>query len=257
MVIAGWRISPRTGEASAKKTATGPAGDLSVVADNGATFRYTPPPPRRVRVGQRPFMSKKVQVKVAPAPIRTQPATTDSAAQTTTEDGGWLGDLVAAGLGLLAWGVAAIVEPGIRDLFQWPKQKLLATGAALLVGLMGALWFGGVRWRWSRSPLVWPLLFLLASMGLSLLVAPSQTGGTLSIFARYDAHRWLAAGALFGVTATALSTPRRLWYLLGGLTLGGLTVARIGIGEHHDIAALLPPPNHPPAASRRCRAIRR
>lgn len=203
-------------------------------------------------------MAKKVQLKVpAPKPEAADGKATGAASVSGKEgaqaasglragsaaDAGWLGDLVAAGLGVLIWGVAAIVEPGIRDLFQWPKQKLLATGAALLTGLAGALWFAGVRWRWNRSPLLWPVVVLLGSMLLSLQVAPSQTGGILSIFARYDAHRWLAAGALFVVTATVLSTPRRLWFLLGGMTLGGLAVARTGIGEHHDIQAFLPPPD--------------
>ena len=149
-------------------------------------------------------------------------------------------DAVALGLGLLCVFLPRVVEPGIRDLFQLPKQLLMANGAAWSLALLALLTFMGRRLRLPKTPLLWPGLALCASIAIGVALAPEQTGGTLSIFARYDAHRWAAAAVLFGVTLLGLGHPRRLWYVVGGIALGGLWVALIGIGEQHNIKALKP-----------------
>ncbi|MBI5609967.1 MAG: O-antigen ligase family protein [Deltaproteobacteria bacterium] len=151
-----------------------------------------------------------------------------------------LDDLLPLGIGLLAMIMARAVEPGIRDLFQLPKQLYLATGATLLVGLAGVLAAMGRPLRFRITPMVWAGVALIASILFSLALAPSHTGGVLSIFARYDVHRWLAAAAVFWVTVVGVRRPRHLAYLIGGLLIGGLIVALIGIGEQHNIAGLLP-----------------
>ncbi len=152
----------------------------------------------------------------------------------------WLEDLVPFGIGILAVVLARAVTPNIRDLFQLPKQLYLADGAALLVALVGALAWMGRPFRLRTSPLVWAMLAMMVAILVSLTVAPKHTGGELSLFARYDAHRWLAAGAVFWVTAIGVRRPRHLWWLMGGLVAGGLVTALIGIGEQHNIQGLLP-----------------
>ncbi len=156
------------------------------------------------------------------------------------ELGGWLEDAIPLGLGLLIVVLARVVTPNIRDLFQLPKQLYLADGAALLVALVGALAWMGRPLRFRTSPMVWAGVAFMAAMAMSLVTAPKQTGGMLSIFARYDAHRWLAAGAIFWVTLVGVRRPRHVWYLMGGLMIGGLVVSLIGIGEQHNILGLMP-----------------
>ena len=151
-----------------------------------------------------------------------------------------LDDAVALGLGLLCVFLPRIVEPGIRDLFQLPKQLLMANGAAAALVVLAVLSFLGRPLRMPKTPLLWPGLALCASIALGVAIAPEQTGGVLSIFARYDAHRWAAAAVLFATALVGLGHPRRLWYVIGGIALGGLWVALIGIGEQHNIKAFLP-----------------
>ncbi len=157
------------------------------------------------------------------------------------EDGlDFVDDILAIGLGLLCILIPRIVTPNIRDLFQLPKQLWMAEGALLLTGLAGILAVSGRPIHWPKTPIVWPFLALIASILLSLTVAPEYTGGVLSIFAKYDVHRWLAAMVLFAVTLMAVSKPRRLWPILIGNLIGGLWVSLIGIGEHHDLLWLQP-----------------
>jgi hypothetical protein len=159
----------------------------------------------------------------------------------TDSDGlGFLDDTVALGLGLLCTVLPRVVEPGIRDLFQLPKQLLMADAAAWFLALLAILSFFNRPLRLPKTPLLWPGLALIGSIVLSMAFAPSWTGGILSIFAKYDLHRWTAASVLFGVTLVGVSSPRRLWYVVAGLVLGGLWVALIGIGEQHNIQAFLP-----------------
>ncbi len=173
---------------------------------------------------------------VKPAAVVRKPAP----AQADGDISNWLEDLVPFGIGILAIVLARAVTPNIRDLFQLPKQLYLADGAALLVALVGALAWIGRPFRLRTSPLVWAMLAMMVAILISLTVAPKHTGGELSLFARYDAHRWLAAGAVFWVTAISVRRPRHLWWLLGGLVAGGLVTALIGIGEQHNIQGLLP-----------------
>ncbi len=171
------------------------------------------------------------------APAQAKPR---AGADHEASDDSPLDDLLPLGIGLLAMVMARAVEPGIRDLFQLPKQLYLATGATLLVGLAGVLAAMGRPLRFRITPMVWAGFALIASILFSLALAPSHTGGILSIFARYDVHRWLAAAAVFWVTVVGVRRPRHLAYLIGGLLIGGLIVALIGIGEQHSIASLLP-----------------
>ncbi|MBM4343791.1 MAG: O-antigen ligase family protein [Deltaproteobacteria bacterium] len=175
-------------------------------------------------------------VKTAPAARKPVPAQGATAGDSSS----WLEDLVPFGIGLLAIVLARAVTPNIRDLFQLPKQLYLADGAALLVALLGALAWMGRPFRLRTSPLVWAMFALLVAILVSLTVAPKHTGGELSLFARYDAERWLAAGAVFWVTAIGVRRPRHVWWLLTGLVAGGLVIALIGIGEQHNIQGLLP-----------------
>lgn len=151
-----------------------------------------------------------------------------------------LEDLVPLGIGILAIAIARVVTPNIRDLFQLPKQLWMADGAAVLVALVGALAWMGRPYRFRTSTLVYAFAGLLGAIMLSMTIAPKHTGGVLSIFARYDAHRWLAGAAIFWVTIVAVRRPRHIWYLVGGLAIAGLVVALIGIGEQHNILGLLP-----------------
>lgn len=171
------------------------------------------------------------------APGKTRSVVSDGGADDPMD---WVDDIVPLGLGILTVIMARAVEPGIRDLFQLPKQLYMATGATLLVGLVGVLAALGRPLRFRTGPLVWAGVAFMASILLSLVIAPNHTGGVLSIFARYDAHRWLAGAAVFWVTLVGVRQPRHIWYLLGGMLVGGLVVALIGIGEQHNILALLP-----------------
>jgi len=190
----------------------------------------------------------KVKVEpVKPAPARPTGARGEArgatgAAGRPDDDAlsGLLEDAVPFVLGALTVVLARVVTPNIRDLFQLPKQLYLADGAALLVAMVGVLAWLGRPYRFRTTPMVWAGVAFIAAMGMSLVVAPKHTGGVLSIFARYDAHRWIAAAAIFWVVIVAVRRARQLWYLIAGLVAGGLVVSLIGIGEQHNIASLLP-----------------
>lgn len=177
-----------------------------------------------------------------PPAAKAQGAAATGAAGVHDDAMGFVDDILALGLGILAMVLARAVEPGIRDLFQLPKQLYLAQGAAILVALVGAMAWMGRPLRARPSAVVYSFAAFIGAVLLSMLVAPHHTGGVLSLFAEYDAHRWLAAGAVFGVTLVAIRKPRHIWYLAGGLVLGGLIVSLIGIGEQHNILGLLPEP---------------
>jgi tetratricopeptide (TPR) repeat protein/O-antigen ligase len=178
----------------------------------------------------------------APAPQGRPPAgRRPPAPATAVVDGlAWLDDLPAIGLAVLCVFLPVYVMPGIRDLFQLPKQLLMAEMAVLLVALLAALAWGGRPLRWPQTPLLWPALALAASVAMGVAIAPDETGGVLTLFARMDAHRWAAAGLLFAVALVAIRSPRALGYLAAGLLIGGVWVALIGIGEQHDIDWLRP-----------------
>lgn len=195
------------------------------------------------------YNGKKIEVvSGANASSETKPKVVKSPGGTAAPAGasedalGFVDDVLALSLGLLAMVLARAVEPGIRDLFQLPKQLYLAQGAAILVALVGALAWMGRPLRARPSMVVYSFAAFVGAVMLSMLVAPHHTGGVLSLFAEYDAHRWIAAAGVFGVTLVAIRKPRHIWYLAGGLILGGLIVSLIGIGEQHNILGLLPEP---------------
>jgi len=200
-----------------------------------AAFPSRSPP---VAKKNRSKIAAEPQASAAPA-ARPQPPRRPLSVE--PEDGwAFLDDAVALGLGLLCFLLPIAVTPGIRDLFQLPKQLMMAEAAAWFIALFALLALIGRPLRWPRTPLLWPGLALVASVLLGVAIAPEQTGGILSLFAKTDLHRWLAAAVLFAVTILGVTSPRRFWYVAVGLLLGGLYVALVGIGEQHDIQALLP-----------------
>ena len=184
--------------------------------------------------------TKLEPVKIAPVAPSAPRATVPSGKAGDDDLGSWLEDFVPLGLGLLIVVLARVVTPNIRDLFQLPKQMYMADGAALLVALVGVLAWIGRPLRFRTSPMVWAGVAFIAAVALSMVVAPKHTGGVLSIFAKYDLHRWVAGAAIFWVTLLSVRRPRHIWYLVGGLMAGGLVVSLIGIGEQHNILSLLP-----------------
>lgn len=155
----------------------------------------------------------------------------------------WLDHVLPLLLGLVCAYLPYKVEPHIRDLFQLPKQMIFAEAAAWLVLVAGIVTVLGRPLRLPRTPMVWPGLVLMLSILGGVLIAPSQTGGVLSIFARVDAHRWVSAAVIFLAALVSFTRPQRLWYVLGGNLLGGVLVSLIGIGEQHNIRGLLPNPH--------------
>ena len=174
------------------------------------------------------------KVVTAPPPPR---------APATGTDWTWLDHVLPLLLGLVCAYLPYKVEPHIRDLFQLPKQMIFAEAAAWLVLVAGVVTVLGQPLRLPRTPMVWPGLVLMLSILGGVLIAPSQTGGVLSIFARVDAHRWVSAAVIFVIALLSFTQPKRLWYVLGGNLVGGLLVSLIGIGEQHNIRELLPNPH--------------
>ncbi len=161
----------------------------------------------------------------------------------TSDEFDWKDHVLPLFLGFVCAYLPYKVEPHIRDLFQLPKQMILAEAAAWLVLLAGALALAGRPLKLPKTPMIWPGLVLMLAIGGGVWIAPAQTGGVLSIFARTDAHRWVAAAVIFVIALLGLTTPKRLWYLIAGNLLGGLLVSLIGIGEQHNIRGLLPDPH--------------
>ena len=135
------------------------------------------------------------------------------------------------------------VEPNIRDLFQLPKQMIMAEAAVWLILIAGALALAGRPLKLPKTPMLWPGAVLMVAIAGGVWIAPSQTGGVLSIFARMDAHRWVSAAIVFMIALLGLTSPKKLWYIIAGNLIGGLLVSLIGIGEWHNIRGLLPEPH--------------
>lgn len=146
----------------------------------------------------------------------------------------WMDHVLPILLGMLCAYLPFKVEPHIRDLFQLPKQLILAEAAAWFIVIAGALTLAGRLLKLPRSPMIWPSLVLALAIAGGVWIAPSQTGGVLSIFAKVDAHRWAAAGVIFLVAMVSLNRPQRLWYVIAGNLLGGLIVSMIGIQEQSN-----------------------
>ena len=174
----------------------------------------------------------------APAPRKVATVAARPPAATTGFD--WKDHLLPLFLGFVCAYLPYKVEPHIRDLFQLPKQMILAEAAAWLVLIAGGLALLGRPLKLPRTPMIWPGLVLMVAIAGGVWVAPQQTGGELSIFARTDAHRWVSAALIFTLALLSLTTPNKLWYLIGGNALGGLLVSLIGIGEQHHIPEFLP-----------------
>lgn len=149
-------------------------------------------------------------------------------------------DIPALIVGLLCAWLPAVVQPGLRDLYQLPKTFALTVGAAWLVAGVAALALLGRRLRFPKTPLLWPLVGLAASIAVAVALAPAETGGVLSIFAKMDAYRWSAAMIVGVGTLATVRTPRQLLYVVGGMLIGGFQVAIYGIAQHHGIDGLLP-----------------
>ena len=155
----------------------------------------------------------------------------------------WKDHLLPLLLGFVCAYLPYKVEPNIRDLFQLPKQMIMAEAAAWLVLLAGVLALAGRPLKLPKTPMIWPGIVLMAAIAGGVWIAPQQTGGVLSIFARMDAHRWVSAAVVFVIALLGLTSPKRLWYIIAGNLLGGLLVSLIGIGEQHHIRGLLPDPH--------------
>lgn len=151
-----------------------------------------------------------------------------------------LDELPALGLGALCAILPCVVKVGLRDLFQLPKTFAMTYGAGWLLAIVAVLAIAGRPLRWNRTPLKWPLIALALSIAVGVAIAPDETGGELSIFAKMDAYRWGAALLIFALGLVTIQRPRHLAYVLGGMTLGGVLVAIYGIAQHHNIRGLLP-----------------
>ena len=179
----------------------------------------------------------------AAQPARSAPLRTRRAA-VQIDEGSWLDDVPAITLGVLCAVLPCVVKVGLRDLYQLPKIFTMTYGAAWLLAIVAGLAVLGRPISFPRTPLKWPLLALAATIGIGVSVAPDQTGGVLSIFAKMDAYRWGSALVIFAIGLATLRKPRHLFYVLGGMTAGGLLVALFGIAQHHNIKALLPADAH-------------
>ena len=153
---------------------------------------------------------------------------------------GLLDDLPAAAVGLLCAVLPAVVQPGLRDLYQLPKTLALTTGAAWILASIALLALMGRKLRMPKTPLMWPLVGLIASFAIGMGIAPSETGDVLSIFAKMDAYRWGSAMIVGVATLATVRNPRQLFYVVGGMLVGGFQVAIYGIAQHHHIDGLLP-----------------
>ncbi|HNS02799.1 MAG TPA: O-antigen ligase family protein [Anaerolineae bacterium] len=142
--------------------------------------------------------------------------------------------LAAAGLALavlirpwLGLPLTALIAPfaALRPL---PLGGLPVDGADLALALTLAAWLAqGVAQRrivLPRAPLTWPMLALLAALGLSLLAAPSYREGLPELL------KWLQVLALY-LAAAVLLTRRRAGWLIAALLAAGVGQALLGLHQ--------------------------
>ncbi len=140
--------------------------------------------------------------------------------------------LAAAGLALavlikpwLGLPLLAMIAPwaALRPL---PVGSLPVDGADLALALVVMAWLAqGVAQRRivvPHPPLLWPLLAVLAALGLSLLAAPSYREGLPELL------KWLQVLALYLATAALLPRQRVSW-LLAGVLAAAATQALLGL----------------------------
>ena len=179
---------------------------------------------------------------VAAPPPKPKPriAAPPPRAASRVEQDSLLDDVVPLCIGIVCLVLPAIVHVGWRDLYQLPKTFAMTWGAAFGLLGVGVLAVIGRPLRFPDTPMKWPVLGMVGAIALGVAAAPDETGGVLSIFAKMDAYRWGAGLLLTVLTMSTVRQPRHVQYLLGGMILGGMFVALVGIGQHHGIDALLP-----------------
>jgi tetratricopeptide (TPR) repeat protein/O-antigen ligase len=187
-------------------------------------------------------LKSNLGVEATPPVARKVVAVTPRPAASSSEMD-WKDHVLPLFLGIVCAYLPYKVEPNIRDLFQLPKQMIMAEAAVWLILLAGALALAGRPLKLPKTPMLWPGAVLMVAIAGGVWIAPSQTGGVLSIFARMDAHRWVSAAIVFMIALLGLTSPKKLWYIIAGNLLGGLLVSLIGIGEWHNIRGLLPEPH--------------
>ncbi len=195
------------------------------------------------KIRNRPEDLKSTSTAESDAPVVRKVVPVAPRPLTVNSEEDWKDHVLPLLLGFICAYLPYKVEPHIRDLFQLPKQMIMAEAAAWLVLLAGALALAGRPLKLPKTPMIWPGLVLMLAIAGGVYIAPQQTGGVLSIFARMDAHRWVSAAVIFVIALLSLTTPKRLWYIIAGNLLGGLLVSLIGIGEQHNIRGLLPDPH--------------
>jgi O-antigen ligase/tetratricopeptide (TPR) repeat protein len=187
--------------------------------------------------------SNKPSVDIAVDPSISRPpmrVVASAAAQRPASDHQLIDDLPALVLGISAAVLPRLVEIGIRDLYQLPKIFAMSVGAAWMLAATALIAMLGRPLMLGRTPLKWPLLGMVASIAISVAVAPDETGGVLSLFAKMDAYRWISALVIGALTMVTVRTPRQLVYVVGGMLLGGLQVAFFGIAQNYNIRGWLP-----------------
>ena len=207
---------------------------------DGSTTGDAKAPAVGSKAARRARQEARAAAKAAAPAARIQARPVIVAAAPVDPDVGLLDDLPAAAVGLLCAILPAIVTPGLRDLYQLPKALALTSGAAWVLAAVALLALLGRKLRLPKTPMTWPLVGLIASIAIGVAIAPSETGGELSIFAKMDAYRWGAALIIGVATLATVRTPRQLFYVVGGMLVGGFQVAIYGIAQHHQIAGLLP-----------------
>jgi len=175
----------------------------------------------------------------AKAPKKVRPSRR-AVRQPVKQESDWVGDVVPLCIGIACALLPTMVQPGLRDLYQLPKTFAMTYAAAWgLLGL-GVITAMGSKLRVPDIPLKWPLLGMIGSIAIGVSLAPDETGGVLSIFAKMDAYRWAAGLVLLALGLVSIRAPRHLLYILIGMIAGGLFVSIVGIGQHHNLRALLP-----------------
>lgn len=211
----------------AKQTKGSPSAEPRTPDDDDDDDGIGAPP-----TAKNPDSSRKSAKKRAPRRVvRPVAAPTES---------DWLNDLVPLIIGMACAVLPATVEVGMRDLYQLPKMFMMTYCAAWgLLGVAGVVMMGN-KLRVPDIPLKWPLVGMVLSIALGVTFAPDETGGVLSLFAKMDAYRWGAGLIICALGLLTVRRPRHVLYILAGMLAGGLFVALVGIGQHHNIRGLLP-----------------